>query len=360
MAYRYPLLLSVLFGWLALPAQGDTLVDAQDPQQLTVADRAVLYELLRNFPAGGEAAVARIDGDTTIYYGVRRGEGRLISVDNADRAFGIGSVTKVFTATLLATLVDAGELSLDDAVNDAYPFPFADSTIITYRQLATHTSGLPRLPSNMAGLFLSPTDPYATYTAADLETYLREKLTLSTDGQSSYSNLGFGLLGYTLSHRIATAGYAATLRDRVLDPLGMTATSYGPDSNRAELVVGVGPEDQPAPYWHFTDAMGGAGALVSTPRDMARFLRAQLDTTRTALALTREAHFVVDDRQSVGLGWQILQQAPERVIYWHNGAVGGYRAFVALDVERQQGIVLLTNSLLMNDAVDRAGMRLLH
>ncbi len=305
--------------------------------------------------------MALISGDSTTYYGVRRTEGRLETVDNADGGFGIGSVSKVFTATLLARLVEAERLQLDDRVNVVYPYAFADSIAFTYRQLASHTSGLPRLPNNMPELFLNPGNPYGAYTPERLEEYLRDGLTVAPDGNGGYSNLGFGLLGYTLGAKVDTEGYTASLHARVLDPLGMTATSVGPDSLRAPRVPGWNTDGSRASYWGFTEAMAGAGAIVSTPRDMVKFLRAQMDPAFTAGTLTREPVSRTDERRAVGLGWQLLLTREDgRQIYWHNGGVGGYRAFVALDVAGRRGVVLLTNALLTTDVVDRTGFQLLN
>ena len=349
----------LLFAFLIsglLAAQSDTLMDAQSATAFTEDGRNVLYRFMQQQPDGAEAAIALLAGDSVIYYGVRREAGTLRSIENADSRFGIGSVSKVFTATLLAELVEEGRVQLDDPVNDAYPFPFADSITFTYRQLATHTSGLPRLPNNMPGLLLGPKNPYAGYGGEQLQDYLREQLSLMPEGQGGYSNLGFGVLGYTLGSRIDTVGYAAALQHRVLDKLGMPATSFGKDDSTGPVVPGLDADGKPATYWNFTEAMGPAGAIVSTARDMATFLRAQLDPTRTALALTREEHVTLSPQQGVGLGWQIVHPTPDYTVYWHNGAVGGYRAFTAVDPSRKIGVVLLVNVLRMDNLTDQTGM----
>ena len=343
----------------ALPAQTDTLIDAQHSTAFPAEGRATLYRFMQQQPNGAEAALALLRGDSTVYYGVRRVNDTLHSVENADSRFGIGSVSKLFTATLLAELVEDGAVALDDTVNYAYDFPFANSIAFTYRQLATHTSGLPRLPDNMPGMVFGPQNPYAGYDGALLETYLRENLSLVPEGEGGYSNLGFGVLGYTLGSHIMTDGYAAALQRRVLDPLGMPATSFGKDSLLGPVVPGRNLDGSLATYWDFTEAMGPAGAIVSTPRDMAAFLRAQLDSTRSSLALTREEHVTLSPQQGVGLGWQILHPSPGYTVHWHNGAVGGYRAFAAVDTDRKMGVVLLVNVLRMDNLTDQAAMSFL-
>ncbi|MGB3799089.1 MAG: serine hydrolase domain-containing protein [Lewinella sp.] len=355
---RLALTLTLLSLLTTLPAQTDSLVNAQDTTLLSAEQRSLVYDLLRELPDGAEAGLALIEGGRTTLYGARRQGGKLITVENADRHFGIGSVTKVFTATLLADLVTHGDLELDDTVNEAYGFSFLDSIDITYRQLATHTSGLPRLPNNMPGLLLNPNDPYIDYTPQMLEAYLQEGLTVAPDGDGGYSNLGFGLLGYTLGRYVDSAGYATALQQRVLEPLKMVDTHFGAHGI-STLVTGLNLDGSPDVFWSFTEALGAAGALVSTPRDMGRFLVAQLDSSQTVLALARQEQVQLNDHMAVGLGWQILRPEAGRTIHWHNGAVGGYRSFMGIDVEEQRGVVLLTNVLLTNDTVDRIGLHFL-
>jgi CubicO group peptidase (beta-lactamase class C family) len=316
-------------------------------------------KLLDHYPVGGEVALAYLDGDSTRYYGARKTAEGIVEVDNRNSAFAIGSVTKVMTATLLARAVTEGEIELEDEVNAVYDFPFADSAGFTYAQLASHSAGLPRLPSNMPGLILSPGDPYGSYTPELLETYLKDEMTLTDAGKSAYSNLGFGILAYTLTHRLEDSNLKTALRTTIFDPLGMDRTSEGPDSSRAVTVPGYNIDGTPAPYWYFTDAMAGAGSVVSTAADLAKFLRAHFDESNEVLALTRKPIVQVNDRMSVGLGWQIIQPEPGRTIYWHNGGVAGYRSFVGVDTENERAVVVLTNALLMGQEVDGAGMSLL-
>ena len=336
-----------------LLAQEDTVRSALIADRLDTAQLGMIYSLARQYPLGGEVAIALLEGDQVTYYGARRVDGQVVPVENSGQAFAIGSVTKVFTATLLADAVVKGELALTDSVQEAFDFPFADGGNFTYEQLATHTAGLPRLPSNLPLTFA---DPYGAYTPADLEAYLQNDLRTDVP-EAGYSNLGFGILGYVLS-RQAGKSYPELLR-RLLDQYGMTHTSVGPDSTQAVVVTGYSPDGTTPQPWLFTDAMAGAGAIYSTAEDMERFVRAQFDTTDAVLTLTQEPRVEQNGRQSIGLGWQIIVPEPGRQIHWHNGAVGGYRSFVGMDVENQRGVVVLTNVLLMGQEVDATGMQLL-
>src|SRR5690606_19208049 len=123
----------------------------------------------------------------------------LRKVDNREKVFEIGSITKVFTSTLLANFVLEDKVKLEDDIGDYINVPIKEDTKITFISLANHTSGLPRLPPNLFVLG-SPDNPYKNYDNAKLEAYLSEQLSLSGNAgvKSEYSNLGVGLLGYTL------------------------------------------------------------------------------------------------------------------------------------------------------------------
>jgi len=242
----------------------------------------------------------------------------------------IGSVTKVFTALLLADMAERGEVQLDDPIARHLPPAVARAcpaaTRITLRQLATHTSGLPRLPRNLVPLALRhPADPYAGYTTEHLYRALR-KASDPAPAAYLYSNYGFGLLGHLLSH---TAGspYAELLAERVTGPLGLAETTAGvPDGHPAATGHRRG---RPTGRWHL-GALAGAGALNSTAADLARFLNANLHPEATGVRPAIEAIQRPAGSQQTGLGWHIC--SPEgRPVLWHNGATGGFSAMLALD-----------------------------
>jgi CubicO group peptidase (beta-lactamase class C family)/membrane protein DedA with SNARE-associated domain len=242
----------------------------------------------------------------------------------------IGSVTKVFTALLLADMAERHEVGLDDPIARHLPpavaqaCPAADR--ITLRQLATHTSGLPRLPRNLYPLWLRhPADPYAGYSTEHLYRALR-RASNPAPAPYLYSNYGFGLLGHLLSH---TAGrpYAELLAQRVTGPLGLTETVIGvPDGHPAATGHRRG---RPTARWHL-GALAGAGALNSTAADLARFLSASLHPEATGLRSAIEAIQRPAESQQTGLGWHISSPAA-RPVLWHNGGTGGFSAMLALD-----------------------------
>ena len=270
---------------------------------------------------------------------------------NGDTIYEIGSITKVFTSLLLAEMVERREVALDDPVAKYLPHgvdvPTRGGKQITLADLATHRSGLPRMPSDFAAA--DPMNPYVDYPVQRLYRFLSSyQLQRDIDSEFEYSNLGVGLLGQALARR-ATASYENALRRRVLDPLRMSSTGIGlnpalksrqsqPHSSRF-LLASTAP-------WDFTDAFAGAGALRCSADDMLTFLAAMLGYTRTPLssamsrmlAVRREA----TDAFKIGLGWRVEQLEGTELV-WTGGATYGSRSFAGYDPKLRVGVVVLSN-----------------
>lgn len=265
--------------------------------------------------------------------------------------FEIGSVTKVFTATLLALMAEKGEVRLDQPVGELLPasvrVPARNGAVIRLVDLATHTSGLPRLPSN-----LDPADvenPYADYSVADLYRFLGDyRLAREIGARYEYSNLGAGLLGHALALR-AGEDYEGLVLKRIAAPLGMSSTRIrlGPEVERRRAQGHQG--DIEVPAWDLP-ALAGAGALRSTAADLVRFLKANLGILAAppelaaALRATHAPRVPTGSQgSSVALGWHVLERAGRRVV-WHNGQTGGFHSFAGFDPQASRGAVVLTNS----------------
>ena len=306
-------------------------------------------------------------------YGVASREDRTRLTREA--RFEIGSVTKVFTALLLAEAAERDAARLDDSLGawlpDSVAAPaYTDSAgtrrPIRLRHLATHTAGLPKLPGNL-GLRANPADPYADYGPQALHAFLgRHDLPRAPGARHAYSNLGAGLLGHLLARRADTS-YAALLEQRILDPLGLRAT-YAPllsDTASAgpRLAQGYAPSGEATSYWRF-DALAGAGALRSTAGDMLRFLEAQIQPNATplpaAIRRTHETRHAVSDALSMALGWHVLDRPGDAVepVYWHNGGTGGFKSFVGSAPKAERGIVVLANRAVPTQAFNAFAFRL--
>jgi CubicO group peptidase (beta-lactamase class C family) len=303
----------------------------------------------------GGLAVAWVDADGTVFAQSGRfgaGDDRAITPDTH---FQIGSVTKVFTALLLAETERAGRVKRDDPAAK-YLLPAGDPDQsklagLTLLTLTTHTAGLPRVPTD--------------FTEEDRKDYTREKLVaaLRRDGAAAkpgspvlYSNFGVQLLGQSLAAAWGTT-YAAALEAHVLAPLTLRSTSLA--------LVGVAPppdlapaqvNGQSVPAWTF-DSMAPSGALVSSARELAAFLAFCLSQTdsplRPALVETMKPQRPVPNGGHIGFGWFITADR-ERPVYWHNGATAGYHAFLAFCPATGRGVAFLANSNKSSDALGRA------
>jgi len=280
-----------------------------------------------------------------------------------DNVFEIGSITKVFTASILADMASRGEVRLDDPVAKYLPssahIPARNDRQITLLDLVTQSSGLPRMPSNF-----TPRDsmnPYADYSVQQLYAFLSGyRLTRDIGATYEYSNLGVGLLGHTLALK-AGLSYEDLVQRRVLMPLRMSETAITlTPTMRRRLQPGHDAEGKVVPNWDLP-TLAGAGALRSTANDMLTFLAANLDTTARPLARAmRDARTPRREAGSptmrIGLAWHILAR-PSGSIVWHNGGTGGYRSFAGFDPVRRVGVVVLCNN--GNESVDDIGFHLL-
>lgn len=320
-----------------------------------VAERTLIFEHLKGFPEGTEVAFAFIEDGDVRYYGIVREGDSLRLSNNREKVFEMGSISKVFTSTLLANFVLEEKVDLDDDIGDYLEVPINGDARITFRSLANHTSGLPRLPSNLFVLG-SPANPYKDYDDTKLESYLSEHLSLSPNAgvKSEYSNLGAGLLGYTLE-KVARKEYQDLLEAYIFSKYGMVNSTTRREEVTDELVAGQNGWGQPTPNWDLASLVG-AGGILSTVEDLAKFALAQFDESDHALALTREKTFSVNEDTDIGLGWHINHAEAGSRWHWHNGGTGGYRSCMVIDVERKRGVIILSNvSAFHNDSqkIDR-------
>lgn len=346
--------------------------DSTTPRTATFPTDAEVHAILAKRIADKKArgiAVALIAADGTVRFVSAGDSGQVARAKiDADTVFEIGSITKTFTGTLLAQAVTSGEIALNGKVRDYAPaqYKFRDSSRgsagdITLLQLATHTSGLPRLPLSMAFAFAmlrDPGNPYKNYSIDAMWKFVADEKTDTTKTHpSQYSNLGVGLLGDLLAHK-AGLSYAALVKRQILDPLAMTNTDSGDNLSpnpAPHLAIGHSEKLNVVSYWTF-GAMSGAGALRSSTRDMARYINAQKSGTLAGAFAAQSPHARVSDQMDVGLCWMILKRHNDEIV-WHNGGTGGFRSFAGFSKKSGLGVVVLSNSA--ND-VDDIGIHLLN
>ncbi len=337
--------------------------------------------------------VGVISGEQRSTYAYGSLDGRL---PGGSTVFEIGSVAKVFTTALLATLIQDGRLALDQPAAELAPELRGYPAGVTLRRLATHTAGLPKMPGNiLRSLLKDRSNPYAAYTEDQLLRWVVRHPPSPNQleaGLVSYSNLGMGLLGTLLGRKLGMT-YEEAVRMRICEPLGMGDTGIRlPPDQAGRLAPPHNSRGRAAHSWDLP-AFAGAGALRSTADDLLAFVDAQLGSAPAVMARALEGTHEVQGRRfatpgllpkvvarlsgydpatdrthgGMALGWTVGHlSSVESAVHWHHGATGGYRAFVGFARSAAAGVVVLANSgpsmrdgLIGTTATDRLGFAVL-
>ncbi|MFZ0547272.1 MAG: serine hydrolase [Candidatus Promineifilaceae bacterium] len=267
-----------------------------------------------------------------------------------DTLFEIGSVSKIFTALLLADMAAQGEVALDDPIGRFLPptvkTPTYQGQPITLFHLATHTSGLPRNDNDHTSA--DGSNPYSDYTVEQLYQFLSTyDLPHSPGSAAAYSNLGFGLLGHILGLK-AGLSYDQLVRQRIGQPLHMPDTMTTLSAEQAgRLAQPHNVVREPVSYWTMP-TLAGAGALRSTAADLLQFVGGSLGLVDSSLTPVMQqmvqTHYLTGEpnNKKRPLGWGIETKYSPHVIV-ADGGTGGSRAFIGFVPEKQIGVVVLCN-----------------
>lgn len=301
----------------------------------------LIYAKSKDFPNNTQLSIALIQNGKVNYYGIIKENDAIKPIANQNKIFEIGSITKVFTSTLLAGLVTDKKIKLTDDINAFYSFPFQDNTKLSFENLANHTSGLPRLPENLD--LSNETNPYKSYGEDELEAYLKNILKLENEASKNYaySNLGAGLLGFTLGKSQKTS-FQELLQKRIFEKYNMTNSFTSSQHLGNRLVGGLDMNGKSISNWDF-DALFGGGGILSTTEDLAKFAIAQFNPKNTELELTRQPTFNINENMKIGLGWHLLKNKNGQDLIWHNGGTGGYTSSMAVDVKNKNAVIILSN-----------------
>ena len=321
--------------------------------------------------------IVRKDGSKEFYSAGKLKAGATKKVDE-NTIFEIASISKVFTTLLMAQMEEQGDLKFSDHAQSFLPagvtMPVKEGipnrsgetpiTHITLEHLATHTSGLPKMPGNFHPK--DPFNPYADYTFQQMYDFLSSCDLKGEIGRPVYSNLGMGLLGHILELK-AGKSYEELLIVRICEPLGMISTTTKPRPQDAARVAGAHVGTTPVSAWDIP-TLTGCGDINSTVKDMLIFAAANMGQIDTPLAKTmRRCHAprvtsvnnlgnVPQSPMIIRLGWH-AQGRPGREIIFHNGGTGGFASFMGFRPDTGEGMVILSNSNYRG--VDHIGFHLL-
>lgn len=317
-------------------------------EEITEKQTELIIENVNVFPNKTQIAIAIIKNGNVTYYGLKRNTDTLLKVDNHKYIFEIGSITKVFTTSLLSRLVIDKKIKLDDSIDNYLDFPLNNNIKITFKELSNHTSGLPRLPSNLDLASVDVANPYKAYSKGDLKNYLTKSLEISEKlkGTYQYSNLGVGLLGYLLS-KIEDSNFEKLLQDNIFSKYNMSNSTSQFNKVKMELIKGLDAAGNEVSNWEFS-ALKGAGGILSNVEDLSKFALAQIDNSNRDLELTRQKTYEINSNMSIGLGWHLINTKQENQWIWHNGGTGGYSSSMAIDTLNKNGVIILTNVSALN------------
>lgn len=304
----------------------------------------IIYNKTKSFPENTQLSIAIIEKGIVNYVGIIRQNDSIIQIPNHKSAFEIGSISKVFTATLLSNFIVNNKLEFEDNIQEYIKFELKTEDSISFKMLANHTSGLPRLPSNLYLIFANRNNPYKNYDKDKLESYLKEKIKLNQapGGNYEYSNLGAGILGYLLAD-ISNSSYEEMLQEFIFKKYVMSNSSTDRTRLRTQLVKGLDPKGKETPNWDL-NILAGAGGVLSTIDDMTQFALVQFNEENTELKITHQPTFEINESMDIGLGWHIIKASDEKNdLIWHNGGTGGYTSSMALDVKNKNGVIILSN-----------------
>jgi CubicO group peptidase (beta-lactamase class C family) len=281
--------------------------------------------------------------------------------------FEVGSTTKTFATLALELLAGQGKLSMTDTLGTHLGGEVTLSPLvasITLNELATHTSGLERMPTNIDP---QNPDPMHAYRDTDMYEYLSGLTRSCTSAQDTncvgpkkflYSNTGFGLIGW-ITCLVSGQGWEALIKDLILTPLGMSDTAVALSSDQQRRLAPPYARGQPSGPTTFTDVMVGAGGLRSTPVDMLQYTKAFAGLVTVSAdmraAMDRMLRpYASDEFPNLrGQANEAFQQYTLRkeTAHWKDGATSGYNCYMAFLPGKSAAIVLANTAA---DSADTA------
>ena len=314
--------------------------------------------------------IGLVDSNGTQFYGYgKTSNATNATVVNENTIFDIGSITKTFTTTILADMVNEGILKLEDPIENYLPstvkVPSYNGHKITPEDLATHTSGLPDYPSNFEA---SNITSYQNYTREQLYQGLSNTTLKTVPGTHfEYSDMGIAILGDILASKTGMP-YEKLVENRILNVLGMNSTMINLSNPLvSQLALGhVNGIEIPITSVNlvFPPAFAPAGSLRSSAADMVKYLSANMGLIKTKLYDAMENTHKIRLYTNmtgvppydvyIGLGWIITTNFGSQII-WHNGEIVGYNSIAAFNPNTQRGIVILCNTMVQDIDIANIG-----
>jgi len=304
-------------------------------------------------------------GNDVFYYGYGETDRNNAKLPDENSIYEIGSISKTFTATLLANAVNQGKVKLSDPANMYLPDSARklayNDVPITLQSLSNHSSGIPRMPDNMNAFLDPPTNPYVNYDDKRLFGYYANfKPSRKVGDQYEYSNLAVGTLGVILE-KVNHEPYEKMLVEKICGPLGMNDTrEFIRPGDSARVARGYSENGNYNGPWDFK-SFAAAGGIRSTAKDMLKYAAANMGHAPAALKkdilLTHTVTFSQGNNK-VALGWHYIKPGQDEVLF-HNGGTGGYRTYLGINLQKQFAVVVLSNCGISVDGLGNQLMKAL-
>jgi CubicO group peptidase (beta-lactamase class C family) len=282
---------------------------------------------------------------------------------NSATVFEAGSITKTFVANLLLQLEAEKILTITDPIVKYLPDSLKINPVlseITLASLASHISGLPRLPSNYDKVKeYTLMQPYKFYKREHLYTYLKNIKSINK-GTYAYSNLGFGLLGTILENKTGK-NLETLLAEYILRPVGMSSSYITLKRPNADTATGHF-YGRTSGYWEF-DCMAGAGALKSNAEDMLKYLEAHIsppsnDKLSTAIKKATQPVKSAGPGMQVCYGWHTFEELKHRS-FWHDGGTYGFSTLAAFEPTTKTAVIFASNIFNVNPHLEKLAVDLM-
>lgn len=265
----------------------------------------------------------------------------------ADSLFEIGSVTKVYTGLALALAVKRGALRLDETIDRFFPdgAPDYQGKAIQLVDLATHTSGLPTMPTNLPKT--EPGNPGAGYTEADFRAFMASyALPTEPGAQYVYSNTGAGTVGYILGKVTGAPSFEALVAGSIGQKLDLRDTRVELTAAQESRRLQGYRDGKPAPKNAIGAPLQGGGALRSTGTELLAWVESALKPPDAELAEAWALTLTPQRASPMGQSGLFLDLAESdgRTVYSKSGGTAGFSTYIAFTTSPQAAVVLLSNT----------------
>ncbi len=311
----------------------------------SIVDRAARHYIMDTVTAGISIAVHWNEVD--YYYNYGEANKATQTHPTKETVFEIGSITKTFTAYLLAKAIAEKKMNLADPITKYLPDSVAKNEALQKIQivhLANHTSGLPRLPVDLYNTpGINPNNPYAHYTESILFKGLAQIKPAKQPGeQYEYSNYAMGLLG-TILTRIYKTPFPLLVASQMAIPMKLIQTTAGNEIPTG-MATGYDGKGALASYWTF-EALAAAGSIKSNALDLLQYgklmMKSFAEKNAVSMLLTTPTWY--NPPQVVTLGWHRNPDEDQPLIYQHGGGTLGFRSQLSVCPKQKWVVVTLAN-----------------